>query len=485
MSGPSCEVDDSKTRYEWMVAGKDTDLVRLTSGTFFAGVNSMVLDSIYLSAGGRVQCTAIPVISDSDGDVIGIPSESDIVSISQDDGPCPRYDDSEVGAEPFSAQMSYIGPEDPSHPNMVKVVVQIPHYNGLLPVVSTQQPTNYDILFSESGFRVGSHPCSNLLMPSEYTTTTNFVTNRTTNEEAQGDILSYQYDMKMRSEPTLQFYRSLDLQRCMWTFESYYNMSEVVEKCGGTVATVDTIRDNTQSHLDVILPLHVGYAYFSPSSPDSWTTFGHDTSMKMSFVYDTQVLWDRGIAMADQPGQLGQQGQEGLPLGADASSLHPQRIYIDEDGKLRVTVRSRAGFRGLFILDHAGDNSMVMSKNYPTRQFSLELLYSDAKVVDAEQVWRLSSLLTLPDYTDTYVIKLIPCYVAQGVGYSNPLNCNPGEKMTFELPLRFQQTTNPVDAQYRLNTQFYIVNKEATWLMDSTGDFGSDLDKVFSPSKTV
>lgn len=461
------------------MATKDSDLVALTSGTFFADVDAMVLDSVFLSPGGRVQCTAIPV---GKSGVPGIPSDSDVVSISQENGPCPRYDDGVVGAEPFSTKVSYMGPSDPNFPNMVKIIVRVPHYNGLLPVISTQPPTNYDLLFTKSGFRTGSHPCSNLLMPKESTTKTNFITQDTSNDMAQGDVLAYQYDTKMRSTPTLQFYRSLDLRKCLWTFESYYNMSEVVDKCGGSVATDDTIRDNTQSHLDVTLPLHVGFAYYSPSNPSRWTTFRQDTTAKMSFVYDTQVLWKNGITSVDAP-QPGDQGSPGsLQPGVSGSSVHPQRIYI-QDGKLRVTFRSKAGFRGQFVLAQGGENSMVMSKNYPIRQFDLELLQSPTKVVSAEQVWRLSSRLSLADYTDTYVIKLIPCVVAQGVGYSNPLNCNPGDKLTFELPIRFQQTTNPVGAQYSLNTQFYIVNKETTWLMDSTADFGSDIDQVFSPSK--
>ena len=62
-----------------------------------------------------------------------------------------------VGAEPFSAKIRYTGPADPSHPNLIRVSVSMPHIDGMLPVISTRQLSNFEITLSKDGTRVGNH----------------------------------------------------------------------------------------------------------------------------------------------------------------------------------------------------------------------------------------------------------------------------------------------------------------------------------------
>lgn len=35
-----------------------------------------------------------------------------------------------VGAEPFSAKLRYVGPEDPEHANLIRLTVMMPHADG-------------------------------------------------------------------------------------------------------------------------------------------------------------------------------------------------------------------------------------------------------------------------------------------------------------------------------------------------------------------
>lgn len=35
-----------------------------------------------------------------------------------------------MGAEPFSAKLRYVGPEDPEHSNLIKLTVMLPHTDG-------------------------------------------------------------------------------------------------------------------------------------------------------------------------------------------------------------------------------------------------------------------------------------------------------------------------------------------------------------------
>jgi hypothetical protein len=49
----------------------------------------------------------------------------------------------------------------------VLITVNVPHQDGMLPVVSTWQPSNFEFILSPDALRQGQHQCSNLLDYSE------------------------------------------------------------------------------------------------------------------------------------------------------------------------------------------------------------------------------------------------------------------------------------------------------------------------------
>ena len=49
--------------------------------------------------------------------------------------------------------------------------------------------------------------------------------------------MPYQYSSDMRGERTLQFYRNLNLEACIWEFENWFSMSELQQACGGEITT--------------------------------------------------------------------------------------------------------------------------------------------------------------------------------------------------------------------------------------------------------
>eukprot|EP00118_Oscarella_pearsei_P004303 m.18164 g.18164 ORF g.18164 m.18164 type:complete len:3072 (+) comp27610_c0_seq1:382-9597(+) len=465
-TSPHCiGVNDSLTYYFWEVATSGaSDFQRVTLATFMTSVNSIVLDSIYFRAGSRVRCTAAP----RDGATEGPSRESEMVTIGPGDEFCPRFDDTEVGAEPYSTTIKYLGPDDPNNPNMVEVTVRIQHSNGLIPVISTRPLTSSNQLLTQSSLRTATHSCSNLLQPQEVATRAGFSSMKTGNDMARGDVTPYQYNSLMRTDPTLRFYRNLNLQTCTWTFVGYYSMDELVTSCGGTVDREPTVRDNTKSHLTVRIPLHVGFYYLGRGQANQVISLiSPETKLRMSFVYDTQVLWENGLSSSSEQEVQG--------------TMYPQRIYISETGQLVVEFQTVAGFRGQFI----ADGSVVTSTSYPNRQFILQLISSDPTVESAKQQWRFTSTLSHSDYSDNYEVNLVPCTVAVDVGYSNPLQCDPKDKITLSIPLRFQQTTAPVKAEYTLSTQFFIMGKRSAWLMPATADFGEQMDQTFADGTTV
>lgn len=104
-------------------------------------------------------------------------------------------------------------------------------------MISTRPLSNFELTLSPDGTRVGNHRCSNLLDYSEVSTRYGFITKDTRNPESIGETSPYQYSTAMRGAGALRFYRNLNLEACLWEFVSYYDMSELLTDCGGSIGT--------------------------------------------------------------------------------------------------------------------------------------------------------------------------------------------------------------------------------------------------------
>ena len=52
----------------------------------------------------------------------------------------------------------------------------------------------------------------------------------------------------------------------------------------------------------------------------------------------------------------------------------------------------------------------------------------------------MSALLPqVRDYSGSYAVTLLPCTAPLHQGYHLPVTCSPGEPVTFDLDIRFQQ----------------------------------------------
>uniref|UniRef100_H2YPT4 Calx-beta domain-containing protein n=1 Tax=Ciona savignyi TaxID=51511 RepID=H2YPT4_CIOSA len=328
-------LDDSATKFRWLVAppsaedGVTQPLRDVAQTTFFTDVNRITLDSIYFKPGSRVACVARAVNMEGD---VGLESVSQPVTVNSRSEVCPpRYPNS-VGAEPFSAKIRYTGPSDPTHPNLIKLTVTIPHRDGLLPAISTRQLTNFEFTLSKDGLRVGNHRCSNIIHHNEVTTQYGFLSEATRNPNVIGETYPYQYNAALppnyfahTNSGTISLHRNLNLEACLWEFTSYYDMSELLSECGGQIGT---------------------------------------------------------------------------------------------DGQVR-------------------------------------------------------------DYSGTYTIKLIPCTTTADQAYSQPIVCNPRDPLSFDMDIRFQQVSDPVAAEFSLNTDFFLLSKKSLYLSDGSMGFAEDSDVAF------
>ncbi|KAI5930317.1 FRAS1-related extracellular matrix protein 2 [Manis javanica] len=469
-------INDTLTRYRWLVSaptgpdGVTSPVREVDLDTFFTSSKMITLDSIYFQPGSRVQCAARAVSADGSE---GLELMSPVVTIGTEEGLCPPRAPGMVGAEPFSAKLRYVSPEDPERGNLIKLTVTMPHTDGMLPVVSTKGLSNFELTLSPDGTRLGHHKCSNLLDSAEVRTHHGFLTDATQNPEVTGETYPYQYSSPVRGARTLRFYRNLNLEACLWEFVGYYTLSELLVDCGGTVGTDGQVLNLVQSYVTLRVPLYVSYVFHSPAGAGGWQHFDLRSELRLTFVYDTAILWNDGIG---SPPEAELQG-----------SLYPTSMRIGEEGRLVVNFKTEARFHGLFVLSHpaSSTSSTITSAHHPSLTFSLHLLRSEPTYNQPVQQWDFTSDFAVRDYSGTYTVKLLPCTTPSHQEYHLPVTCSPREPVTFDLDIRFQQVSDPVAAEFSLNTQMYLLSKKSLWLSDGSMGFGQESDIAFAEGDVI
>uniref|UniRef100_H3AFZ5 Fraser extracellular matrix complex subunit 1 n=2 Tax=Latimeria chalumnae TaxID=7897 RepID=H3AFZ5_LATCH len=395
---------------------------------------------------------------------VGTPLRSNIVTIGTDSAIChtPVVAGTARGfqAQSFIATLKYLDVKRKEHPNRIHISVQIPHQDGMLPLVSTMPLHNLHFLLSESIYRQ-QHVCSNLVTIRDLKgiAEAGFIDEVIYDSIAIGPGYDrpYQFDPTVREPRTIQLYKHLNLKSCIWTFDAYYDMTELIDVCGGSVTADFQVRDSAQSFLTVQVPLYVSYIYVT--APRGWASLEHHTEMEFSFFYDT-VLWRTGI-------------QTDSVLSARLQII---RIYIRDDGRLVIEFKTHAKFRGQFVMDHhtlPGQKSLIQAPDHLGGiEFDLQLLWSAQTFDSPYQLWRATSSYNRKDYSGEYTIHLIPCTVQPTQPWidpgDKPLTCTAHAPERFLVPIAFQQTNRPVPVVYSLNTEFQLCNNEKIFMMDPT-----------------
>lgn len=458
-------INQTQVHFSWEVAAPtDTNGARspfetVTDTTPYTSVNHMVLDSIYFSRRFHVRCVA--QARDKAGH-LGTPLRSNIVTIGTEGSIChtPVTTGTARGfqAQSFVATLKYLDVKHKQHPNRIHISVQIPHQDGMLPLVSTMPLHNLHFLLSESIYRQ-QHVCSNLvtLRDLQGISESGFLDNVSYDSISLGPGYDrpYQFNPNVREAKSIQLYKHLNLKSCIWTFDAYYDMTELIDICGGSVTADFQVRDSAQSFLTVQVPLYVSYIYVT--APRGWASLEHHTEMEFSFFYDT-MLWRTGI-------------QTDSVLSARLQII---RIYIREDGRLVIEFKTHAKFRGQFVLEHhtlPGHKSHLMPPDHMGGiEFDVQLLWSAQTFDSPYQLWRATSSYSRKDYSGEYTVFLIPCTVQPTQPWidpgDKPLSCTAHAPEKFLLPIAFQQTNRPVPVVYSLNTEFQMCNNEKVFMMD-------------------
>ncbi|KAL2092359.1 hypothetical protein ACEWY4_012157 [Coilia grayii] len=481
-------INQTSIHFSWEVAaptdasGARSPFETVTDTTPYTSVNHMVLDSIYFSRRFHVRCVA--QARDKAGHP-GTPLRSNIATIGTEGSIChtPVTTGTARGfqAQSFIATLKYLDVKHKEHPNRIHISVQIPHQDGMLPLVSTMPLHNLHFLLSESIYR-HQHICSNLVTIKDLQgiSETGFLDDVSYDSISLGPGYDrpYQFNPSVREPKTIQLYKHLNLKSCIWTFDAYYDMTELIDVCGGSVTADFQVRDSAQSFLTVQVPLYVSYIYVT--APRGWASLEHHTEMEFSFFYDT-VLWRTGI-------------QTDSVLSARLQII---RIFIREDGRLVIEFKTHAKFRGQFVPEHhtlPGHKSHLMAPDHLGGiDFDLQLLWSAQTFDSPYQLWRATSSYSRKDYSGEYTVLLIPCTVQPTQPWidpgDKPLSCTAHAPEKFLVPIAFQQTNRPVPVVYSLNTEFQLCNNDKVFMMDpSTAEMSMaemDYKGAFSMGQTL
>lgn len=306
--------------------------------TFFADVNRVTLDSAFFVPGSRLRCIARAVSSTTGAGIESIGKE---VRISKTVGHCQSRSKIRTGAEPFVANIKFTGARPDGKSNMVHLKVQIPHTDGLIPVISTKKLSNLKQVLGLGVFRVAQHKCSNLLSEKEKVTKFGFLASSSKHSHVVPEGRPYQFSQELRGNNTINFYKNLDLESCVWNFENFFDISELTQHCAGTIVTNGQSRDIAMSQLTVRVPLFVSYAYRSVLQRQEWVHYDYMTYLRLSLMYDTAVLLKDGVQTPDGSMLKG--------------SLWLKNIRVrDTDKRLVVKFRTKTKFRGIFLLNKEG-----------------------------------------------------------------------------------------------------------------------------------
>uniref|UniRef100_A0A671KDL8 Fras1 related extracellular matrix 3 n=1 Tax=Sinocyclocheilus anshuiensis TaxID=1608454 RepID=A0A671KDL8_9TELE len=216
-----------------------------------------------------------------------------------------------------------------------------------------------------------------------------------------------------------------------------------------------------QSYVTLRVALFVSYVFHSP------------VALRLTFVYDTAILWQDGIG---SPPEAELQG-----------AMYPTSMRINDEGRLVVNFKSEARFRGQFVMSHPGTtlSSMVMSADHSGLTFTLSLIRTEPTYNQPMQQWSFVSDFAVRDYSGTYTVKLIPCIASPNGEFSIPPVCHPREPLTFDMDIRFQQVSDPVAAEFSLNTQMFLLSKKEMWLSDGSMGFGEGTDTAFMEGSNI
>ncbi|XP_059478659.1 extracellular matrix organizing protein FRAS1-like [Neocloeon triangulifer] len=435
---------------------------RLSKATIFTEVEEKVLDPIHFNSHFNVRCGVQPMKLNGR---MGIPIKSQHVTIGASQGICKRddiFEESHVQSHTLNANLFYVNASAERNPNTVHIKIEIPHSDGMIPLISTQPLHNAQTLLT-SPLYIRHHTCSNLLVDSAFL-----------KQAARPELQMpwpYQLDVSLRGRKTVEMYGNLDIRSCLWKFNAWFHMTELLDFCHGKVISEFKVADGGKNQMTIEVPLFVSYV--TSSGAEEWTSVEHRTAMEVSFLY-SPLAWHKGLQTEAK----------------HSAKVKVTRVSANENGQIVIEFTSHALFRGHFILtNHKHKSSLMPPREMASLTFKLDLLWSETTWDGPRQQWRATSDSSRPDYSGLYHLMMVPCTVAQNTQYSigdKHKKCTSHQPVQFPLNVNFKVPARPVPARYSLQTEFQITNNPKQFLATPDEEtYVNDEAWQFSPGEVV
>jgi len=326
------EIKIAKMIYAWEISTPMSNdqafspYTKLTENTFITYVNDSVLEPFYFQMGFRVRCTIQLELTKNLNDYLKSPlfksthievTEKKSESIEENSALCMRhwkeksisknfnYSTEVVNQvpyynvksskqhpsikfdKPFLARADYVSAEflarnpsvDTTFLNYIRLTIDVPFIDGVLPLISTKQLYNYRYLLTKTEHEY--HLCSNFVLNSEHIRH-GFINNKR---------IPASVENKYRNEKTLDFLSHLDShEKCSWTFTAFYDISELTTHCQAQILSDMEMRDyqSDKNYLAIKIPIFVSYVYAGEQT--SWSSIEYKSELDVSIVYRSSSL---------------------------------------------------------------------------------------------------------------------------------------------------------------------------------------------------
>uniref|UniRef100_S4RN57 Fraser extracellular matrix complex subunit 1 n=1 Tax=Petromyzon marinus TaxID=7757 RepID=S4RN57_PETMA len=456
-------INQSALYFSWEVSsptdanGARSPFETVTDHTPFTSVNHKVLESVYFGRRFHVRCVA--QARDRKGQA-GTPLRSNTVTVGTDNSIChtPVSAGSAraLQAQSFIASLEYLDVKHEEHPNRIHISIQIPHQDGMLPLISTMPIHNLHLLLSESIYRQ-QHVCSNLVSLRNLRGVTD--SHRTAQPRAarrRGGRAPVENQTSVGGFLLLCW---LSPNSVIYKYMFYRNAgSRIGQPCFGGLNPVMDFQRADQIllwhlfFLSTVIILTVATLY--PAVPNRAPL---ENKYKVTFRnYFVTFLY------------------LSLKNTNTLNSIYLDFLTLHFDYRLSLHSFKRIKFAGQFVMEHhtlpAQKSHLAPPDHLGGIELELELVWSAQTFDSPYQLWRATSSYNRKDYSGEYTVYLIPCTVQPTQPWLDPgskaLSCTAQAPEKFLLPISFQQTNRPVPVVYSLNTEFHLCNNDKVFLLD-------------------
>lgn len=470
-----CNLIDRKklrTSYSWEIStpneyGDYSQFIKLSQNSFFSLTNESVLEPIYFQTRFRIRCVIEYSSRTIKSNYVQVVESNEVLNtlrLSSKDRCADKWShlskqtidlnssmpsnfyskstDSSLPLlnlkfdTPFIAKADYISaefvknnPDLLDYLNFVRLSIEVPYSDGIVPLISTMPILNIRHLINDKFQFYPNHICSNFFKLSSQESHLKFgfiEPNEYESDQNQSNDINERIN-SYRNNKTLKFYSYLDKEKCLWKITGFYDLTELTSYCQAQIISSD-LSDNSKNYLSIKIPLYVSYLYQSYQA--TWSSVDYKTNVEAAIIYKTKEAYDHLVN--DDINYKTRNKELNFEMDKSLVSLTVSKISMTENGRLIIEFSTVPSFHGQFIKQRLdGVQSFIRPPDDLSTKFNLELVWSQYTYDYPEQTWKATSTDILNNFSGNYTIHLIPCYAKPNQSFKYPYECESGELLRY------------------------------------------------------